>query len=714
MSAFRANRRAALLRTASITVGILSFAAPALAAEAAADSTVLPELVVTAERRVQNLQDVPIAATVLGADQIAERGVTSIGDIQRVAPSIAINTYNRSTFINIRGIGIAQSAPTSTPGVAYYLNGGLIPHEQTISMSFYDLESVQVLRGPQGTLTGQNSTGGAVYVTTPKPKIGDFSGYIDETLTTYSGNRTVGAVNVPLGSMFAARVAGIYDKRDSFTNNLGSPSQPGNINTAALRVDILFKPMDSITSDLRYERFRNHTDYNAVKRRNDVVSTDPFVIEEDGISNFLQDGYRAESETRFDLTSGVTLRTDLNYQYGTNQDLADGDRSATATNGPPQNGRLGYARTEFNTAIGEVDLISRGDGPLQWVVGGFALKEHVPVTLLTYGSDRVTPAHAPTRTTVAKAINTSNSGFGQVTYKMTKEWEVIGGLRYSSDKQEYERIIPAAVTGVATSKNTTGRFALNYHMTDSTMLYGSVARGYKAGGVNLGATDPAFRPETNLVEELGFKTTIMDGHLRLNGDVFNSQYKDLQLSSLTAPPPTGTPTTHNVPKSKSVGAELELTGIFGDWQVNGGVAYLNAQTEVDAALSNNTGIGATFQTVPSGTGLPFSPKVTANAGVQYEMMLGKGRLTSRLQFSYLGEQYASIFRNANTLVPEHGAWDARVTYDSTGAWRIEGFVNNIGNTKYIASQVQDSSSTNGGLIYGAPRVTGARLMIKFN
>ena len=145
----------------------------------------LEEVVVTAERREMNLQDVPISATVLTAEMLAVKGVDNVIEIQTVAPSLAINTYNRSTFINIRGVGIAQSAPTSNPGVAYYVDGMFIPHEQFIAQIFYDIESIEVLRGPQGTLTGQNSTGGAIYVRTPAPNVDGISGYIDQTVGRY-------------------------------------------------------------------------------------------------------------------------------------------------------------------------------------------------------------------------------------------------------------------------------------------------------------------------------------------------------------------------------------------------------------------------------------------------------------------------------------------------------------------------------------------------
>src|SRR5690606_22265816 len=164
---------------------VLLPASAAVAQTADSDATVLEEVVVTAERRTVNLQDVPASATVLTAEQLAAKGVDNVLDIQNVAPSVSINTYNRSTFINIRGVGIGQSAPTSNPGVAYYVDGSFIPHEQFIAQSFYDIESIEVLRGPQGTLTGQNSTGGAIYVRTPTPHTDGITGYLDQTIADY-------------------------------------------------------------------------------------------------------------------------------------------------------------------------------------------------------------------------------------------------------------------------------------------------------------------------------------------------------------------------------------------------------------------------------------------------------------------------------------------------------------------------------------------------
>ena len=299
------------LRDASAVLALCiaaTLAQSAWAQESGDSRLALEEIVVTAERRELNLQDVPISATVLTAEALAAQGVDNVIEIQQVAPSVAINTYNRSTFINIRGVGIGQSAPTSNPGVAYYVDGVFVPHEQFIAQSFFDIESIEVLRGPQGTLTGQNSTGGAIYVRTPAPSMDGFSGSIDQTIADYDWYRTVGAVNVPLSDTFALRVSGVYEERGSYTDNIGpSPSDPGSGEDRAVRAALRYQPTDGMTFDLRYEYFERETDYNAVKNRTDRVTADPFTIEEDALSFLNQDGYRASVEARIDLTPGLAV-----------------------------------------------------------------------------------------------------------------------------------------------------------------------------------------------------------------------------------------------------------------------------------------------------------------------------------------------------------------------------------------------------------------------
>ncbi len=379
------------------------------------------------------------------------------------------------------------------------------------------------------------------------------------------------------------------------------------------------------------------------------------------------------------------------------------------------------------------------------MVGVFTLDETVPVTLDNDGTGTVTLNTAkPSQLggtgpnpTYATSINTSRSVFGQVNYKFNSQWEVVAGLRYSTDKQQFTRVgIPGFALNVApyvssaTSNQPTGRVAVNYNMTPTTLIYGSVSRGYKAGGVNLTQANPAinlpanFLPETNTVEEFGVKTDVMEHHLRINGDVFVSQYSNMQLSTLTVSTPPN-PYTTNVPHAKSYGLELEVTGHFNALAFNGGLAYLKATTDTALSLSDNSVNAAVLRSVASGTTLPFSPEFTGNFGVQYDFFFNTVRVTPRLQVNYVSQQWATVFEtqastglnpgglNTTTLVPEHETLDLRVTIEPIPNLQVEGYVTNVFNKTYIAAQVQDSSSANGGIIYGAPRQIGARLIYKF-
>jgi iron complex outermembrane recepter protein len=713
------NKSTSIPSTVLVASAIAAILAAPQVQAAQAPEAGLEEVVVTAERREQKLQDVPVAATVFTGEELARRGVTNLNDIQQVAPSIAINNVNRSVFVNIRGVGIAQSAPTSNPGVAYYIDGQLIPHEQFIGHSFYDIGAVEVLRGPQGTLTGQNSTGGAVYVRTPAPVYGEYFGGLEQTFSSYRGTRTIATANLGLNDNVALRLAGIHDSRNSYTTNLGpSGSTPGDEHLTGGRANLAMRTSDDrLRANLRLDFFRFRSDNLAVKNRTDTVSSNPYVIEEDGRAYLNQTGHRLSGEVRYALTEGIDVRALSSWQNGYTHDQTDGDRTATALPQPPTSntGRVSFATTDFQTWIHEFNVLSTGQGPLQWVAGAFALRELVPVTLLR-DNRHTTDFVVSNSTIITKARNVSDSVFGQVNYKINTQWEVLGGARYSKDSQYYNRIalpgppLPAGTDRIgppADSSSTTGKVGANYHYDDNSMLYATASKGYKAGGVNLTLGTPNFKPESNVVLETGIKSTLMDHRLRVNADVFHSDYKDIQLSSLS----NGLPLTQNAASGKSWGAELEVTGKFGAFGFNAGLGYLNAQFAKSAAIVNT--LTNLTQTVNDGDTLPFAPDVTFNAGIDYTVAIDGGTLTPRLQWSHVGEQLATPFRDVATVVPARDILDARLTYNAQGGWLVEAFVTNFANEHYIASQLQNSSSANGGIVYGAPRVIGLRAAVNF-
>jgi iron complex outermembrane receptor protein len=718
--------RTLLRRTGAIAFAVATVLGNAARAAESENVSVLEEIVVTAERRPVSLQDIPTSATVLTADSIAKQGVRNIIDVQQVAPGVAINSYNRGTFINIRGVGIAQSAPTSNPGVATYIDGVYIPHETFIAQAFYDIGSIEVLRGPQGTLTGQNSTGGAVYMRTPAPEFGKFSGYIDQTAANYSWYRTVGAVNIPMGDIAAARIAAVYNKTDSYTTNIGpSSTQPGSSRLLGARAAVTIKPLDVLTFDLRYEHFDLGSGYNAIKNRFDAVTSDPYTIEEDAKSYLNQDGYRASIEGRWDVTSSMQLRVLNSRLRAFNEDQADGDRTATA---PIPTGRVGLTTQSFNTKVTEVNLLSTGEHKVQWVVGGFYMDETTPVSVLRDNNHR-DDFYVPNSSVVAEALNKSWSGFGQIDVRFSDLFALDVGARYSKDTQDYTRFILPGLnplpgvcfpcTTTAESSKTTGRLGLKFFVADGTMLYSTLSRGYKAGGVNLDPRLPNFGPETNTVLELGFKSQVADSKLRVNGDVFYSKYKDIQLSALKSVVGSATPipNTQNGAPADIYGAELELLGQFGDLGFNAGISYLHTKFTEDQLLTDSS-VPTTPTTpdklVPTGTELPFSPPITLSAGIEYKLHFSDMTLIPRLQGSYLDSQWATAFHDdLRTKVPSHEIFDFRLTFLPIEQLQLEGFVSNLLNKTYIAVQVQDASSASGGYLYGAPRQFGARIKYSF-
>jgi iron complex outermembrane recepter protein len=723
--------RFAFLHRATIACATLT-AATATWAQTGPGASELEEVVVTAERREVNLQDVPASATVLSAEALAVKGVDNVLDLQNVAPGVAINTYNRSTFVNIRGVGIGQSAPTSNPGVAYYVDGMFIPHEQFIAQSFFDIDSIEVLRGPQGTLTGQNSTGGAIYLRTPAPDFAGFSGYIDQTAGSDDWYRTVAAVNVPAGEKFAMRLSGVYDERGSFTDNIGpSGSDPGSGRDVAGRASFRYKPTDGITLDLRYEHFDRKTDYNAIKNRNDLASSDPFTIEEDAISFLNQKGDRVSLEGRFDLTAGLALRVLSSYLDAETSDQADGDRTATAQPVPgnlPTNGantalyrgRVSYTTQGLKTSVSEINLLSTGDGPAQWVLGAFYLHEKSPVQVLRDNRNTVDFVQSNS-SIITDLTNTSTSVFGQLDYRLGDSWALDLGARYSEDEQEYTReLIPGPpppgcfpCTTDVKSNEVTGRAGVKYFASEDVMVYGTASKGYKAGGINLDPRLPDYGPETNKVAELGIKSTLARGRVRVNAAIFRSDYDGIQLGALTAvgTPPALLPNTLNAAPAEIYGGELEITARFSGFEANLGVSSLHSEFTEDAMLTDSQ--TNTNRLVPKGSSVPFAPEVTATAGMQYDVHAGNWTLTPRLQVSYIDEQLSTPFEYAETVVPSRTVADLRLTARAAEHLRLEAFVNNLFDETYIAAQVQDASSATGGIIYGAPRQYGVRLKYEF-
>jgi len=690
----------------------------------------LAEIVVTAERRTEDLQKVPISATVLGAKELKEEGVLGIQDLQSQTPGLSIQAAASSeTFINIRGVGIQQTSPTSSNGVAFYVDGMYVPSLIDTVDAFYDLANVEVLRGPQGTLVGSNSDGGAIFVNSVQPTFDKVKGYVEQTLGNYQDRRTEGAVNLPLSDMFAARIAFVYETRNSFTTNLGpepppgiipsAQNQPGNVDFEAVRLQLTFKPNDDFQATLRFEPYQSRNDNYALKPDMAAISPTstsydpyaasiqnrPFVIDYDAQQYQNITGERIGLTGVWHVTDAVELKSVTNYQDGTMSDLTDMDEGTA-----PSNIYL-VRKASFNTFTQELNVLSTAAGAFQWVAGAYYLSTVQPLALSF--------VNFPQPPFSVSAQHQNEAVFASGTYQFSPQWSVTLGGRYSHDSLPYTEISPPIGKTPLTESKPTGTLKVNFQVTPETLTYVSVATGYKAGGNNLQVppffTPPPVPAETNVVEEVGLKTTLFDNHLRFDGDVFNSKYSHYQLQEAN---PQGLPLTQGPGDADIYGMEAEFTGAFNALQFNLGTSYMHGTVSSDFTYTLPTG---TPVTIGKGTEIPFAPKWLANAGVQYTIPTAGGTVTPRAQVHYQASQFTNIenqisFENANLadVLPARTTADFRLTYAAPQNWDLEAYVLNFTNRTYI-TEINPSpiGVTAPGLLYGAPRQFGGRFTYRF-
>src|SRR5580698_122374 len=233
-----------LNRWLGLSVAALSASSTAAWGQAAdsSSSPALEEIVITAQRRSENLQTVPIAVTALPGGDLAGKAITSVADLQYATPSLSIGNAGLTNSVNIRGVGLASGSPAVANGVATYVDGLFYPPIVSTNQ-FYDIADIEVLRGPQGTLVGSNSTGGAIFINSRNPKLGETDGYVSVGAGNYGEVNAEGAVNLPANDVLAFRAAGEYQSRDSFYKSIGPMyTDAGSLNEKSGRISMLFKP----------------------------------------------------------------------------------------------------------------------------------------------------------------------------------------------------------------------------------------------------------------------------------------------------------------------------------------------------------------------------------------------------------------------------------------------------------------------------------------
>jgi iron complex outermembrane recepter protein len=761
MGNLRLHIASACAVTAFASVALGGLAAPQVAAADATqgDSNTAPpddqlqEVVVTAERRTQNLQTTPIAATVLSGDELVQKGVVQMSDLQTASPSLSITPAGLTANVNIRGIGLDSGSPSVVPGVATYRDGLWQPPILTTD-TFYDLGSVEVLRGPQGTFVGSNSTGGAIFITSQNPNFNGLNGYVQTQAANYGDWALQGAVNVPIDAGWAARVAMDFEQRDSFYTNAGSqltavPQQfnpPGALDEKNMRLSLLGKPVDDLDVLFKVEVNDKSTGGYAYKpvpgtEYAAYASPDPFTLNYDHDTLNDELGVRSSLKIDWDIGgSGLIFRSLSGGQFMRVHNVYDTDgTSSTLPSGPPA---LVNTQAIIERPLSqEFNLISPTAGPLQWVLGTYYLHDIREIELDIL-SQAIPNSIQPNFT---QNID-SAAAFGQVSYQIASSLQLQVGLRYTYDKNyvppgegvTIKLGIPgvppifSSASGAESDSATTGKVALNWTLNQSNFLYAFVAKGFKAGGFNAASATAAqstFAPETVWDYEVGWKANFLNNHVQTDVGGFWNNYTDLQVGAFN--PTTASASLINTGKSVIKGGEFELHGRFGGLHVDMGGAYVNSRLGAISLVNTETlppgtsvpqcadgaAPPACFNYLPytenlDGSQNPFSPEWTFNAGVEYAIPIGdSGVLTPRINYSYIGNQWTTLFEAPEDYLPSQGLWSGSVTYDHK-AWRVQAYVLNLANRIYVTGQLAAGSNPDNEF-FGNPRQFGMRLSYHF-
>jgi iron complex outermembrane receptor protein len=687
---------------------------------------VFEEVIVTAEKRTESLQDLSQAVTALSGEDLDNRQITSFVDLSAIAPGVNIaKNEGFKTVITIRGVGNeANQNAIANPSVSYHLDGIYVASPFALQTDFLDLERIEVLRGPQGTLFGQNSTGGAINVITKAPTTDEVYGTADLTIGNYDMVRARGAINVPLGDSAAMRASIATNKRDGFTDNITLDQELDDADSISARVRLMFEPSDTFRVNLTAQYFDEDRNGAAQKGLLDPTR-DARKLRQDSKAEYELESQLYSLVMEWDLEA-FSVKSLTSYQ---NDDILvnrDNDRNDLAVL-PPFAQLPSYFNPETNeqtTITQEINLISADPafGKLDWVAGVFYLDTEVDISILErldFGFDGTFDPFTVEDVynfsgdfgfiSDAKPERDSISVYGQGTWHFNDDWRTVFGLRYTEDEVDSEVTNFYGRSGTQVleieSDKVTGRLVLEHDFNDYTMGYVSYTRGFKPGGSNLtfGLEDiiapivvlPTFDEEVVDAYEIGLKTDLADGRVRLNAAAFYYDYEGLQYQATD--PEVFQGGVGNIPESEIYGAELEFAAFLTDSLIlDARMAWLETEitkdhlaldnVESDAATNALLGQGfdlfspeiqiaraAQVQNV-NGNELAKTPGFTGNIALNWNTDVGSwGEMRSTLQYTYRGDFKHRVFNNGDTdVVDSYDVIDLVVGfYPGSSDWRVE-------------------------------------------
>ena len=733
-------------------------------ARIAGDAGGLEEIIVTAQKRRENIQTVPIAITAVTSERLENVGITNTQDLARVVPGLVVESSLGGTKARLRGVGTAATGVGTENSVATYIDGVYILSLSGALVQLNNIEQVEVLKGPQGTLFGRNATGGVINIRTRDPSQepgGDF------TLRYGNYNTTAGQAYLTGGitENLAADLAGFFSEQgDGWGDNLANGKDANSMDEYAVRSKWLFEPGErdqlrligdySVADGNRYNSFRpvkgtsnNYGPGNTLAaQRPDLAPYvgppgsnlplvpfaevgDPYAFD----GGFYDIDMLTQPRYRF-KTGGGSLQWDHDFDGLKLTSITAYRRARTtlANNFAPVPAfrSLGGIRQKDTQFSQELQLGSADGATIPWVAGLYYLDGKGFNPEVSIEGTTLTPLES--LRFISTVTTKSGAVFGQATAPLWQGGHLTAGLRYTIERRgiEGETILTALpdfggfslVTGVTDEdkvfKKMTWRLALDQNLTPDVMAYVSYNRGFKSGLFNgIPANPEPIEPEVLDAFEVGLKTELFDRRIRLNVAGFYYDYKNLQVTLYT---PVSS-ILDNGARARAYGGDIDLAAsLNSNLSIFAGATLMHSEfRSYDAAaflvpqpVSAGGGINATLGSA-KGNKLPYTPDFTFNVGSSYTAPLAKGEININLNYSYSDKWFAGP---DNILAqPSYGLLDAGATYTlpggnvSLGVW-----ARNLTDEKYYVSlgaQANPGGGAQGAV--GAPRTYGVKAGYKF-
>lgn len=685
-------------------------------AQNAADTIKMEPVLVTARRRAEQAYEVPSSLDVFSGDALDNLGVTSLQALQFQTPGLNIATGGESTRVSLRGVG--TNIGSGAPSVAVHIDGVYIPNTQFALTELFDLERVEVVKGPQGTLYGRNATGGVINLITQGPGetagMDGWIGYGSFNLLTAQ----VGAT-LPLGERGGLRISGALSDDDGYTKNINPAG--GEIDSrgyAGARLRGQYSLTDNLLADftIQYSEDNGTLGYGGSNNPDSPVfasvpteqRTAPDRINVDTAPDSHKQGLLLAGTLTWDV-GDITIKSITGYGEYEFSKRSDIDGSG---------GFIAFATTDFETEFlsQEFQVLGETDRGLSWTAGAYYARE------TSNGRGIETDADFPDTTPyiytdVTQTIEDETIAvFGEATLPLTSKLSATLGARYTSSRQDGDGIfaaplfLPEPVLNVASTDDNgfAPKLLVEYAPYDGGRLYASATRGFKSGGVNIGFESDTFNPEKIWAYEIGAKNRLADGRVELDMAAFYYDYSDLQLRTALFTD-TGIEIRISNASRASI-AGLELSGLF---RLTPALTADLAGTYIDSELKDF--ISPVTRTEITGLAMPLTPEVSYTAGMQYEtQFLGQGTLTGRLEANYQSAvtfpQFTDLSRErrgAVTLI------NANLRYDFPDEKLYLALIGrNLGDSQDLTQRFffQGFADTE---YYSAPRTIEARLGFRF-